>query len=354
MHEKLKFSFGHIIAFLALLAIGYVIFMSVTYYTRGNYIIGGAIALPIMVVLLLLLFRLQLLKAVNVNFEKKIIHERITLVLFIIACCASFVVFTHFWTVKINEDEIHSRFDFAMNTSEQLFADYEHYVNNRKSIYSSTLESEENSDSLSNIVLRKGLELQLTPPRYKNLYDEATKWLTKSKKNFSVWNVFLIGNIDNICSSMESWSEMMTRLSQHKMNAESLSVQPFVKKTEIDAATEKLKETISIYSTTGFPQPMAWVSGLTFLLLFLPWLIQKRSPRSMVTIWGKRKIKTSQQRRTQQLDTNERIAVERHANTLNDDNRHIASVHRAQNLNTGNSVQTGHRAMTLDIDEEEE
>lgn len=372
MHEKLKFSFGHIIAFLALLAVGYVIFMSVTYYTKGSYLLAGAVALGIMALMLLLLFRLQLLKGVNSNFEKKIVHERITLVLFTLVCIASFVVFSHFWTVESKKDEVAGKFNQAMVVSQQLFDDYDIYATNRIESYSqlladsqtpaannnaknsnkaknSTVTASQKADSLTRSLLVKGLELQLRPQQYKDLQFKAEKWIDKAQSNFSIWNVFLLSNIDNIGASMNNWNEMMGELSTHKMNAEHDTVFLFNRSEVIAQSVQELELIKEICAQTSFPTKKAWLAGLVFLLLYLPRIIQARSSRSIiVNVWGKRKRIGGQDIKT---DTNASKTKDR-SGTLNDNEQQAKPTKkRAGQLddNNGNSSQSKRGGISLDV-----
>jgi len=57
INETLKFSWGHIIAFLAMIFISYVSFMGLTYWTDGDFFIAG-IGVAIIDILLLVFFLL--------------------------------------------------------------------------------------------------------------------------------------------------------------------------------------------------------------------------------------------------------------------------------------------------------
>lgn len=371
MHEKLKFSFGHIIAFLALMALGYVIFMSVTYYTKGSYLLAGAVTLGIMALMLLLLFRLQLLKGVNSNFEKKIVHERITLVLFTLVCIASFVVFSHFWTVESKKDEVAGKFNQAMVVSQQLFDDYDIYVTNRIESYSLLLTdnqtpvannnnakhsnkaknkvvaTSQKADSLTRSLLVKGLELQLRPQQYKDLQYKAEKWINKAQSNFSIWNVFLLGNINNIGASMNNWNEMMGELSTHKMNAEHDTVLTFNHNEVVVQSVQELELIKEICVQTSSPKKKAWLAGLVFLLLYLPWIIQARSPKSMVNIC-KRKIPGGLKLDKETQD----IKPKKRGGTLNDNYQQVKpKTKKGSQLddNNGNSSQSKRGGISLDI-----
>lgn len=349
MYDKLKFSFGHIIAFLALLGITYVIFNSVAYYTQGHYLVAGIVAIGIMFLLLFLLLRLQLLKGADERYESKIKHERATLALLTLACIASFVVFSHFWTVRSREDNIKALFAQATQTSRQLIDNYDKYCNDRIDRYSTIVDSIYfSSESITHNVLKKGLRLQLFHPQYQTLKADIFDWLNKTDGSFSVWNVFLIGNIENVTLGMHSWNDMMENMSRHKMSDEPSNQTHFSNRFELDASINKLNEVRKIYSAISFPVPLAWIAGLSFLLLYLPWLIQKRNNASMVNIMDKRKVErpTGPDNRLK-INNNTNIKIIHHGNSI-EDTSNIEVNHRTQQKGSQNNRR---RPMKLDIDD---
>ena len=351
MHEKLKFSFGHILAFLSLIFGGYVTFVGVTYYTGGDYIIGGAVAIGISLVLLFLLFWLQLLKSVNEKFESYIIHERITLVVFTLTCCLAFIPFSHFWTVKSHEEDILVKFEESLQFARQLFSDYDKYANERIHV----LEEGENHfnphssawERASYQAMLKGIQLQLLPDKYLDLKQEALEWVDQSEKTISIWNVFLMGNVNVINSSIREWHDEMSNMSTHitdleqnhnmmKINRESIP-SPFKRTEEIAQSSSRLESVMPLYSTIEQPKPLAWFTGiLAILMLYLPWIIQRRSPRSMVTLWGYRSN-----------NYEDPHALELKAN------QKINNVHKKNHLEEGESVQKGRRGQQLSKDSEQ-
>ena len=77
MNEKLQFSWGHIIAFLALIAVSYISFVGFTYLTNGNFtfaLVGMGIT---DIVFILFFIGAQQMKASGVKMKSKIIWERI-------------------------------------------------------------------------------------------------------------------------------------------------------------------------------------------------------------------------------------------------------------------------------------
>jgi len=352
MHEKLKFSFGHIFAFLALIFIGYVSFTAVTYFLKGNYLIGGIVGIGIAVLLLIMLFWLQLLKSVNQKFEKYIRQERVVLFVFTILCFVSLIPYSHFWTIKKHEEEIVSSFKNAFLTTSSLFDEYNKYFEVRVKSYNNYLQSLDSLDAISSITLQKGMRLQLKPDKYIELDADVKDWVKDSEKGISIWNVFIIGNTNDICNSLISWADLLRKQSSVSFLNEKPEYSSTYDKTQIVRnVVEKLKANESFFTEFKCPVPLAWVTGvIAVFFLYLPWLIQRRSPKSLVTIWGKRKIrkqggtlseptaKVHKKTRSSDLTEND-VAIKRDSKvlTMNDDDY---------------GKQKTARAMSLDIDDE--
>lgn len=370
MHEKLKFSFGHIIAFVALIFWGYVTLGGVTYYTGGNYLIGAGISLGIALLLLLLLFRLQLLKSVNEKFEKYIIHERITLVIFTLACCIAFVPFSHFWTVKSHDDEILEKFEESLQKGRQLFADYDNYSMKRINTLEAGVDEVDmygtDDELVSYYAMLKGIRLQLMPGKYQDLKTEALEWITQSEEAISIWNVFLMGNVNVINNSLQNWHNEMSNMSKHitdieqnyidkETNSISISQPTTFDKTEnVRQSINNLNSVVPLYTTAGFPTIMAWLTGIiVFFMLYLPWIIQGRSPKSMVTLWGKRQVNTDSSH-TQVLKESQRIQYDPKKSHLNEQET-VHVTHHGQQLNPDEQPKTRkRRALTLETEQESE
>lgn len=71
INEILKFSWGHIIAFLAMIFISYVSFMGLTYLTDGNFMIAGIGVVIIDVLLLVFFIGLQVIKSVQRSLQRE-------------------------------------------------------------------------------------------------------------------------------------------------------------------------------------------------------------------------------------------------------------------------------------------
>lgn len=75
-NEKLKFSWSHIIAALALVAIAYFTFVGTVYLLKGQFLRSGLITAAITLIIGLLFFIPQQLKATERRFDKRIKWER--------------------------------------------------------------------------------------------------------------------------------------------------------------------------------------------------------------------------------------------------------------------------------------
>ena len=70
INETLKFSWGHIIAFVAMIFISYVTFMGTTYLTGGSFISGGVGVLVVNILLVVIFIIPQILKGTEKKFDK--------------------------------------------------------------------------------------------------------------------------------------------------------------------------------------------------------------------------------------------------------------------------------------------
>ena len=77
INEKLKFSWGHIIAFVAMIVISYFSFLGLTYLTDGNFIFTGIGVVVIDVIIAFAFLGAQIAKGAKKKFERHIITERV-------------------------------------------------------------------------------------------------------------------------------------------------------------------------------------------------------------------------------------------------------------------------------------
>ena len=106
MNEHLKFSWGHIIAFIALITIGYITFMGVTYYTDGDFVSASISMVCVFILLFAVFIGAQFLKATHRKFARRIWIERIIVFSSPIIYRLALIPFSHFWTVQSHDNEI--------------------------------------------------------------------------------------------------------------------------------------------------------------------------------------------------------------------------------------------------------
>ena len=96
MNKKLVFSWGHIIALLAIIAFSYLAFVGFCYYTGGRFLLSGLLVAAIDVLLILVFIGAQQLKIWDGPFQKYIIVERwMVFVLAPLAVAAAMIPINH-------------------------------------------------------------------------------------------------------------------------------------------------------------------------------------------------------------------------------------------------------------------
>lgn len=312
MNEQLKFSWGHIIAFLALIILSYITFVGVTYKTDGDFA-KAAIAMVLVVVVLFVFFLgAQMLKATTRKFAKRIWIERILVFGSPIAFLLCLIPYFHFATVQSQDEEIVKHFTDAISASKQMFADYDTYSMERISNYDHMLSRVITNKSIhpnefascgftngkeeiqkGNMV--KALRLQLISENYDSLKTEATKWIESSSNGASTWNVFLLGNTKEIKKAIHDWNVQLIEFANHKMNNEEFNGYNEVKLFEeasgslnsVDRGLDGLKIK---FTKSSFP-PIGSILGsivLYFALLF-PYFLQDRHTKSQFRLLGMEK-----------------------------------------------------------------
>lgn len=308
MNKKLKFSWGHIIAFVALIFIAYTTFVGMTYLEKGNFAIAGVWTALIVLSLLVLFMAVQQLKCCDEKFAKKIVIERILFFASPVLFVALMIPYAHTWKVQKNNDEIVEQFNEAINSSRSMFTDYENYANNRISGFGSSMEAAITYDSLRDKYMECGfssgmeetqkenrmeaLRLQLLPCDYDSLKAEANKWIDEANHGANVWNVFLLGNVKEISSAIENWHGQLAAFStKHTLKSEEVlegSIAPFDGNREsIQKAQNGLTGLSGIYTERGWPSLWGWLSGLLcYIMLLFPWLVQKRHTKNYYQLIG--------------------------------------------------------------------
>lgn len=321
-NQILKFSWGHIIAFLALIFMSYVMYMG-DFYANGGDFQNACIKVGVTDLLLLFVFMgAQRFKAAEVKFNRKIIYERIFIVLCPIAFAVAMVPYNHFWSVFEQRSDIEIQFTKSINSARNLFENYEIYANERiagflksgsdwaiktrdsletqflqckescmkkKTACVSKCESDYNTslnsflgDSVDiECAFTHALKLQLLSENTDSLRNKAINWIDDANQGASVWNAFLIGNIDVIAKSIENWHKTLQEFSTPVYSVE-IDPKPFdVERQTINDALEQIHALKNIYQeTTGVKINAIWTGLILFLMLLFPYIIQRRNTKA--------------------------------------------------------------------------
>ena len=312
MNEQLKFSWGHIIAFLALIIISYITFVGVTYMTDGNFAKASIAMVAIDFALFVIFIGAQMMKATSRKFAKRIWIERIFIFCSPIIFILCMLPFYHFGTVQSQDAEIVKNFTNAISASNQMFSDYDNYSRKRIANYEHMLDRVINNQSIQpeefnscgftkgNEQIQKrnmvnSLRLQLVSENYDSLKTEATRWIESSSNGASTWNVFLLGNTKEIKKAIHDWNIQLAEFANHKMNNEEFNgynqINDFseisVSLESVDAGLDGLTEK---FTGSAFP-PVGYIIGsviLYFVLLF-PYFLQDRHTKSQFRLFGMEK-----------------------------------------------------------------
>lgn len=303
MNKKLKFSWGHIIAFLALIFISYVAYMGDFYLNGGNFEESILKVLILIVILLATFIGAQIQKGTDQNFKRSLTFERVLICLAPIVFIVAMVLNNHFWNVYHQKDEIENLFNRSISESQQMFNDYDEYAKQRISNYSEMLDDvvlNKESDLASyvesgfngvNDPIRKEnyvntLKLQLLSTNSASLRAAATNWINQANQGASVWNVFLIGNVKQISEAITDWNTALIDYTRPVLSNETLRgnvVSPFdLNKSSIEKSTSGLKSLTGIYIKSGGINFMIIIlAPILFLMLLFPYLLQKRNTKAI-------------------------------------------------------------------------
>ena len=310
MNETLRFSWGHIIAFIAIIITGYLSFMGTVYLVGGRYFgMSIIVALIICTLLILMFLGLQWLKATPRNFAKRIVSERILLFSSPLIFICLLIPYFHFWNVRARGDEIVGNFRNAVSSTRVIFEEYTSYANDRINSYDHLLDSIVTAGDPGDLTaldipkdrarnrkeaMVKTLRLQLLPEKYDSLQASALRWIDKADESASIWNIYLMGNTGQIKEAVEKWDKSLNLISEPTLVSEVYkeinSVQPFNSRVG-PVAIEALDKIGPEYSSFKW-RPDIWALILLPLLYFfmlLPYLLQERFSKSLEGIVAKKK-----------------------------------------------------------------
>lgn len=326
MNEKLKFSWGHIIAFIAVIITSYIAFMGFTYLSDGNFTLAIILMAVTDILFILFFIGAQQMKASGENIRKKIVWERIFFFGAPVVFIAGMIAMSHFWTVHSREDEVVEGFTNAINGSKQMFNDYLEYSQNRIDKYDNTLADvihnrfaspetysaagfkDINNEKLADLQrenMVEVLKLQLLSPNFTALQDTAMAWIDDANQGASSWNVFLLGNTREIKAALLNWEEQLRAFTDYKLTNEEIieSVEPFTSDAA-RKAVDGINSLKDVFTSQAFPTWQAILFALVlYLMLIFPYLIQERHSKSWYRLIGNENSKSPQKHKNKHRNT---------------------------------------------------
>lgn len=303
MNERLQFSWGHIIAFVALIAVSYISFMGITYLTAGNFV-AALVGMAVIDILFMLFFiGAQQMKASGEHINRKIVFERIFIFGSPIVFIAAMMPMSHFWTVKSNETQIVGTFQGAISSAKQLFPDYEKYSEDRIVAYGKSLDQiinggngslfykagfTEGKTAIQKQNMLETLRLQLLSENYTAIKQPATEWLDNATQSASIWNVLLLGNTREIKETLVQWETKLKSFSEKQMSNEALlSEVPQFSSSGVSAALSQLDQMSANFTQWHFPAWSGIIFGIViYLMLLFPYILQERHTKSIYRLIG--------------------------------------------------------------------
>lgn len=254
--------------------------LGITDSVNNNYFI--AVLGVIIIDLLLVLFFIipQLLKGTERKFRIRIWFERILIIVSPFVFYFVMSSYSHFCTVFKNRQQIETTFVESVKTTKEMFDSYELYANERIKEYHRKLTKSKTNTVIKNNKI-EALKLQLLDENYNSLKNAACEWIDKAS-GATVWNVFMIGNIDEIEKAIDRWNTTLNSFSSKIMSDEPAKVKAF---SDSDPSLIKAKENLnslrSVYTTKGSATEIAIsFAVLLYIMLILPYAIQRRHTKS--------------------------------------------------------------------------
>lgn len=295
-NTTLKFSWSHIIALIGLILLSYAIFMG-SFYQSGDFTKASITVIVIDVVVLAVFIGVQQLKGTDERFETKIVYERILMIVCPIVLLLAIIPAKHFGGVYTHKDEVERNFSEAVGGSKGLFEDYQTYCENRQSNYAAILSWMQATDFPQRGYEGAGSEIDVTQAKKDNyalamrlfldadsiqsMRNAPERWLDEAGNDPSIWNAFLLGNIDKIDQQVGQWQTTL----QGYVNERPLAFEgdefPRFESNSLRIPQDKFRSIKESYhGSYGFGWIMVAVYIVLYLLLIFPYLLQQRNTKA--------------------------------------------------------------------------
>lgn len=238
-----KFSIADIFTIVAALVFGFFCYLSFNFKFLGDTVKSVICAVVIAVVLGLLALLPKWMKSTDHNFKTHFILEWVFMLFFALAAVVAIFPFSHFFSVssKDNKQKIQTSIETDIRQAEELYDNYEEYVNNRMSLFENEIRTAvvNRSSNMSeyskyglksdpNVSDQKQMEHKINVLRnqlYPSNYEETKKvhntWLRDSKTKVSRWNpIGVVNVVGHVQSEITSWVDELVKYSTYRAKGE--------------------------------------------------------------------------------------------------------------------------------------
>jgi hypothetical protein len=244
-------------------------------------------------------FIAKLLKRTNGNFKTNFILEIFVLILFtFLTVYFSYSLFPHYFNVSSKKTDIQNKLQASITQAENMFAEYEQYVQTRENMYKGNLQravfaknavptdyakygfvNGEASDDVQIDNKMFTLNTLLFPPNYsdstskKGIKEVATAWLKKAKIITSNWSpVSIVSVINDVENNSINWRTQLINLSKERGLGENY----------IDFSQKLSFDDVKKYFTTKDKPTMLTITLaiVAYLLMLLSYMISRRSSKT--------------------------------------------------------------------------
>ena len=311
MNEKVKTSGGNVIAIVVLLFIGYTTFIQLTYQQGNTLGISFLLALLIVGLIASIFIGLQVLKGTDKKFAANIVRERVLVILSPALFALLMQPFIQFWDVQKDSEHIEKAYQQATGYANTLFKEYESYAKERIDNYDKMLERiirnkhvrpedyrlcgfKDTNDEVQQKNKVEVLRTQLLSNNYQQLRKSAASW-SQSDHKASVWNFFMQTNLTELGAAITRWHSELVGFSKKKLSDEEFRA---YNQVEMFDAHDKLLQDVQkdLNTSTSYLQQSGEsmkgiiLSLVTYILLLIPYLIQKRNPKSLYHLFNQEKV----------------------------------------------------------------
>ncbi|MBR2030966.1 MAG: hypothetical protein IKA04_01995 [Alistipes sp.] len=275
LNTTLKFSWGHIITAITTIVISFCTFIGLFCLTEGDSTFSLIGTIVISSLLVVIFIGLQSIKSTDNKFDKKIVVERIILLLSPLFFLLLLIPTFHSWAIFSKRNIIESNVERTIQSAKDIFNDYEKYVNDRIDKYNPQGRAYEKENK------KEALRIQLKGENYKEIKNKAFEWLD-NVANSDIKKILAISNTNKLKDGIENWERDLKKISQHRMSDEDNAVKSqFSSNTRITIKEiEKINKTFTSWRLSA-SRLLHWIIAvILYLLLLLPYLLQARNNKA--------------------------------------------------------------------------